>query len=50
MDGAVECLRGSHGSARSIPAGFCRGNGLYVRVAGIGFFERTKIHNPVLFV
>ena len=36
-------LRGSHGSARSIPAGVCKGDGLYVRVAGIDVFNGAKV-------
>ena len=42
VDGTVECLHGSHESARSIPAGFCRGDGLYVRVAGMRFLMEVN--------
>ena len=43
VDGTAGCLRVSHVSTRITSAGFCRGGGLYVRVAGIRVFDGAII-------
>ena len=49
VDGTTRYLRVSHVSARITSAGFCGGGGLYVRVAGIRFFDGVNKYEILIY-